>query len=88
MSEDANVVHLPPPPPPATGWTPEFCSYCGRRLVAVDEHGPFDVLTGKRERGRWLMCPRFPRSWRNLWMGGMGHDKFSATNPLLRAVWR
>lgn len=52
---------------------PEFCR-CGRQLeVKVERHGYADRLTGEFGTTTYRECPRFARSWRNLWRGGVGH---------------
>lgn len=65
-----------------------YCIRCGRRMVVIREIRFWDAVTGKRREERWLQCPRFRRSWRNLWMGGVGHAARSLDNPLLSREWR
>lgn len=53
---------------------PEFCSKCGRQLeLRAEPDSYFNPKTGQRDTTTYRECPRFPRSWRNLWWGGVGH---------------
>ena len=66
-----------------------YCTKCGRELVeVVERRSYFDCETGDRTDDVWLECPRFPRSWRNFWLGGMGHDSTSLTIPFMNREWR
>lgn len=67
--------------------TKRFCRDCGRELVERVERGGFDPKTGERLRTVWLECPRFGRSWRNLWMGGAAHKSVARDRPLMARTW-
>lgn len=56
------------------------CTLCGRPLELVTEKtGMFDTETGEAVFRTYNQCPRFPRSWRNAFLGGIGHDSLYGT---------
>ena len=63
------------------------CAYCGRELIEMTEPGLFDTKSGTQIMETWKQCPRFARSWRNLWLGGC-HDSFLRDNPVCGREWR
>ncbi len=50
-----------------------FCGHCGRQMIPGRLDDGFDGRTGERRAETVLVCPRFDRSWRNLWLGGWMH---------------
>lgn len=54
-----------------------YCKRCGRPMIYREHPGLYNSRTGTRETVRQLMCPRFTRSWRNLWFGGTAHYAYS-----------
>lgn len=62
------------------------CSKCGRLMVETLERDGFNQ-DASRKMHRWVTCPRFWRSWRNLWMGGC-HDSASLDVPMLGREYR
>lgn len=67
----------------------EFCGVCGRILIETDEdEGIHDHKTGKRLRRHWHSCPRYFRSWRNLWMGGSPHESHAKDLAILGREFR
>lgn len=88
MGRSSSMTTPPPPPPPIPPPTlPRFCRHCGREMIETKEPGLFVTRTGEREIQRWASCPRFFRSWRNLWLGGF-HDSVSLDHALLRRKYR
>jgi hypothetical protein len=61
----------------------QHCRCCGRALVLVEERSKLhDRRTGERlPHERYWECPKYARSWRNLWWGGVGHESLSADGP-------
>lgn len=53
-----------------------FCSHCGRRMIERTYGRGFDSRSGLRIIDRAVVCPRFDRSWRNLWLGGWMHNGY------------
>lgn len=53
---------------------PEHCRACGSQLVVRVGSVGFARETGQPKTITYRECPRFARSWRNLWWGGWGHD--------------
>ena len=50
-----------------------YCRGCGRQMIPFHEFAGFSESTGEPQYEMTLVCPRFSRSWRNLWMGGWSH---------------
>ncbi len=65
----------------------EWCR-CGRKMEFKIRENGIDRATGKMRYERVLLCPRFERQWRNLWMGGITHDGHSLDYPMLDLCWR
>ena len=87
-----NVGAVPVPTQETTGdqvSTRRYCEKCGRRLIEVVEESPlFDNTTGERRTDVYLECPRFPRSWRNFWWGGVGHTSVTTGTSHMLREWR
>lgn len=69
----------------------KFCG-CGRELEFVTTTTKrHDPETGERITRYAWRCPRFARSWRNGWVGGIGHKSQVANETgrvcLLEEVW-
>ena len=72
----------------AAGRAHTHCCYCGRQLEDICEPGQlYDQQSGERIPEVWRQCPRFARSWRNLWMGAC-HESFVRDNPMHCREWR
>lgn len=51
---------------------PPHCRKCGREMIPTTQDDGYD-REGNRIISEWWECPRFARSWRNLWQGGITH---------------
>lgn len=58
-----------------------FCGRCGRKMVVRIVDSGFDPKTGSTKEEAEQVCPRFDRSWRNLWFGGVMHEGVVYFNP-------
>jgi hypothetical protein len=56
----------------------QYCSKCGRELLAIEEPTGYDRHTGKPTTSRWWKCPKYRGSYIAWQFGiGQGHDYLS-----------